>query len=77
MTQATDFLVDVGNPKALDETLSALPGTIAQVIGGPNGPFAERDGHYVVRVFGDTSVFKFACENQGYCKIVQELKELI
>lgn len=67
-----DFLVDVGNPAALDTTLSALPGVVAQVIGGPDGPFAEEDGHYIVRVFGNPSFFKFACENQGYCKIVRE-----
>jgi hypothetical protein len=70
--QYKDFLVDVGNPKALDETLAALPSVTAQVIGGPDGPFEQEDGHYVVRVFGNPGFFKFSVENQGYCRMVGE-----
>jgi arylamine N-acetyltransferase len=70
---ATDFLVDVGNPAALDATLTALPGVVAQVVGGPNGPFHREDGHYVVRVFGgDTAntMFEFMVGTQGYCTVI-------
>jgi hypothetical protein len=77
--EATDFLVDVGNPAALDATLTALPGVVAQVIGGPDGPFAEEDGHYIVRVFGGAmanSMFTFMVENQGYCRVVQQRETL-
>lgn len=69
----TDFLVDVGNPVALDETLTAMPGVNCQVIGGPNGPFSQQDGHYKVRVFGGevaNEMFEFMVTNQGYCKVV-------
>lgn len=75
MAEATDFLVDVGNPKALDETLQALPGVNAFVVGTPE-PIRE-NGHYVVRVFGDPFFFKFAVENQGYCTIIRERGDLL
>lgn len=80
MTAATDFLVDTGNPAALDETLRALPGVNAFVVGGPVGPFARDDGHHIVRVFGDSTaaqMFKFMVENQGYCTIVRERDDLV
>ncbi len=73
---ATDFLVDVGSPEALDETLQAAPGINAFVVGGPKGPFIKDDGHYIVRVFGEPSFFRFMIENQGYCTIVGEREEL-
>lgn len=77
--EATDFLVDVGNPAALDDTLRARPGANAFVVGGPSGPFREKDGHYIVRVFGGetaNSMFRFMVENQGYCKVVAECEGL-
>lgn len=78
--EAADFLVDVGNPAALDETLRALPGVNAFVVGGSEGPFPQEDGHYVVRVFGGEtaeSMFEFMVTNQGYCTIVGKRDGLI
>lgn len=77
--EAVDFLVDTGNPAALDETLQALPGVNALVLGGPDGPFPQEDGHYMVRVFGgqmQASMFKFMVENQGYCTVVEQREEI-
>lgn len=79
MIEATDFLVDVGNAAALDQTLQALPGVNALVVGGPEGPFARDGAHYIVRVFGGpeaNSMFKFMVENQGYCKVIRERETL-
>lgn len=76
---ATDFLVDVGNPAALDVTLQALPGIHALVVGGPDGPFPRDDGHYVVRVFDGelyATMFKMMMESQGYCRIVKQCEGL-
>lgn len=73
---ATDILVDVGNPVALDETLRALPGVVAMLIGGPEGPFKRVEDHYVVRVFGDPEMFEFMVTNQGYCTVVRRLEKL-
>ncbi len=76
--QVADFLVETGNPEYLDDTLQALPMTRAAVVGrGVPGGIIKRDGGYVVRVFGDPGFFKFACEQQGYCKIIKQLEELV
>lgn len=88
MTDATDFLVKSyggaafadRSAAALDETLRALPGVNATVVGGPAGPFAIVDGHHVVRVFGGIVVnqmFRFMVESQGYCTIVRECEETV
>lgn len=66
---ATDFTVKTGNPKALDATVQALPGTAAAVVDGSFNPAAKTA---VVRVFGNTMFFKFAMKNQGYGEIVAE-----
>lgn len=73
VVETTDFLVDVGNPAALDQTLQALSMLRAFVIGGPKGPFLQEDDHYIVRVFGgDTanSMFEYMMKSQGYCTVV-------
>lgn len=78
ITEATDFLVETGNPTYLDDTLQQLPNMHAFVVGrGVPGGFAMREGYNVVRVFGDTSWFKFAVEHQGYCKIIKQLDQTI
>jgi hypothetical protein len=76
--KAIDFLVETGNPERLDDTLQALPMMHAFVVGrGVPGGIVQRDGGYVVRVFGDPGFFKFAVEHQGYCKIIKQLDELV
>jgi hypothetical protein len=77
--EASDFLVDVWNPAALDATLQALPGVRSFVVGGPDGPFAEDGGHYIVRVFGGKdaeSMWEFMVTNQGYCTVVGRRESL-
>lgn len=61
-----DFLVKVGNPKALDQTLQQMG---AVLIGGPEN-FLMHDGAYVVRPLGDPGFVRFAVEHQGYAKII-------
>lgn len=78
LTQATDFLVQTGNPEMLDDTLAQLPGMYARVIGRTTpGGIQYKEGYPVVRVFGDTGWFRFAMEQQGYCKIIRQLEELV
>lgn len=71
----TDFLVDTPNPEALDRTLQSIG---AVLIGGgmPEG-FMRVGEHYVMRVLGNPGYVKFACETQGYCKIVGEYDALL
>lgn len=71
---AKDFLVDTGNPVAVDLTLNQIG---AVLVGAPD--YVKRDGYYVMRVLRDEAVgfVKFACEHQGYCKIIKELTELV
>jgi len=69
---AKDFLVETRNPKALDDTLMQIG---AVLVGGPD--YIMKDGFYVMRVLGNPAFVKFACENQGYCKIIKELPELV
>jgi predicted phage terminase large subunit-like protein len=57
-----------GNPAALDQTLQGLgPAVLLQK--GP-GVYLKQDGYYTIRVFGDPGFIKFACEQQGYCKVL-------
>ena len=72
-----DVLVETTDPAWLDKTLTDLPGVVAQVVGGPNGPFRQTEGYYVVRVFTGIDAFKFMVENQGYCKIFKILDALV
>jgi hypothetical protein len=75
-TQYTDFLVECADPVRLDDTLQSLPNMAAFVCGrGVPGGISLTDGCPTVRVFGDTSWFRFAVEHQGYCKIIREVKE--
>ena len=69
---ATDFLVETRNPEMLDKTLMSIG---AVLVGAPD--YIKRDGYYVMRVLGNPGFVKFACENQGYCKIVRQLDELV
>ena len=66
-----ELLVRVGNPDALDATLTALPGCIARVVGcgTPEGP-QRREGCYVVRVLRGAKFAEFAIRSQGYAEIV-------
>lgn len=74
---ATDILVEAADPADLDRTVQALPGCIAAVNGGPDGPFPKVDGAYVVRCFAGKEFLKFAIDQQGYGRVVRELEELI
>lgn len=72
MKEATDFLIECGNPEAFDRTIQSLGA--AALVGGPD--YIKKDGYYVMRVFGDSGFIKFAVKNQGYGKIVKELDTL-
>jgi hypothetical protein len=73
---ARDFLVDVGNPAALDATLGRMGAHLVQAEARPG--YLMVDGHYVMRaVSADPGFLRFACESQGYCTIVGELDELV
>jgi hypothetical protein len=77
-TKATDFLVEVKNPEMLDDTLQQMPMITARVVGrGVPGGIVKHDGYPVVRVFGDTGFFRFAMEQQGYCKVIRQLENTI
>lgn len=76
MTQAKDFLVQCGNPEAFDKTIQQL-GTAALIDAGTKGKYIQKDGHYVMRVFGNPDFLRFAIENQGYGKIIKELNETL
>lgn len=67
---ATDFLVETNNPEMLDATLQQMGAVL--IGGGMPGGFVKRDGYYVMRVLGNAGYVKFACEHQGYCKIIRE-----
>jgi len=64
-----DFYVETGNPKMLDATVQQL-GAAAIIQEGEE--YFRENGHYVMRIFGNPGFIKFACENQGYCRIVGE-----
>jgi len=74
---ATDFLVDTPSPAAVDATLAQLPGGAVLLQDDTEDGYLRRDGHYVMRVFGDPGFVRFACEQQGYCTIVEQLDELV
>lgn len=76
MKQATDIIVKTGNPAALDGILKQFGAVVVQSdIDKPI--YMERDGGYVVRVFGDPGFVKFVIKNQGYGEIIKELDELV
>ncbi len=72
--QAADFLVDVGNPAALDRTLLQMGAALVQE--GP-GVYKQVEGHYIMRALRNPDFVRFACESQGYCKIVRKLDQLV
>lgn len=75
---ATDLLLEYkGDPAALDRTLTSMPIPCALVQGEAAPGYLCHDGHYVARVFGDPRAFKFFVENQGYCRVISELDELL
>ena len=68
MIKHSDFLVETRNPQGLDATLLQLG---AALVGAPD--YIQHEGCYVMRVFGDPGFIKFACEHQGYCKIIRQI----
>ena len=71
-----ELLVKVGNPQALDKTLNSLGGLVGQNL---DGSYRQENGCYIVRaVSGNIGYIKFAIQNQGYAKIVEErdIKEI-
>lgn len=70
---ATDILVDTPNPEALDETIQSLGAALVQSGTG----YAQVDGHYVARVFGDPGFFEFSVTSQGYATVVRRLDVLL
>src|SRR5208282_5204344 len=71
----TDFLVTSQiperrlDPDVLDQTINSFGAALIRL---PGEDYVQVDGCYVMRVFGDPSFIKFACEKQGYCHIVGE-----
>ncbi len=73
--EAKDYLIETFNPDSLDEILNRWGAAL--VGGGTPGGYVRKDGYYVMRVFGDIGFIRFAFENQGYGKIIEELPELV
>lgn len=71
-TANNEFLVSVGNPEALENTFKQLGWADASLVKHPSGFYKMVQDYYVVRVLGDANFFVFACENQGYCKIIDK-----
>lgn len=72
--QATDILVQCGNPEAFEKTIKELGAAV--LITGVDG-YKKIDNCYVMRVFGDPGFIKFAITSQGYGQIIKELAELV
>lgn len=76
--QFTDFLVTSiypdGSlkPEGLDRTLNMMGAALIQLNSSQTmaPEYLTENGCYVMRVFGNPDFLKFACEHQGYCKIV-------
>lgn len=75
MPEAKDFLVETDDPEYLDATIRSFGAAL--VGGGMPGGFTKRGEYYVMRVFGDARFVKFAIENQGYGRVIEELPELV
>lgn len=73
--KATDFLVETNSPEYLDSTIQAWSAVL--VGGGMPGGFVKKGKYYVMRVFGNPDFVKFAVDEQGYCKIIEELPDLV
>lgn len=74
MKEATDFLISCNNPEAFDRTIQTMGAVLCD--GGNKGQYVQKDGYYIMRVYGDAGFLKFAIENQGYGKIIKQLDEL-
>lgn len=72
---ATDFIVEVGNPKAFDETVQQLGAALIEL--SPGVYLTNNEGYHVMRVLGDPGYVKFAVESQGYGRIVRQLDEAL
>lgn len=68
MAEPIDFLVETPNPDALDTTLQQIGAVL--IGGGTPQRYLQIGDYYVMRVLGDPGFVKFACETQGYCRIV-------
>jgi hypothetical protein len=71
----SDFEVQYkGDPSVLDRILQQL-GSAVLIQSKSTKPmeYEKRHGNYVMRVFGNPGFIKFACENQGYCKVIEEV----
>lgn len=70
----TDFLVEVtGDPAAVDQTLNQIGAVL--VGGGMPGGYVKVDGYFLMRALGNPGFVKFACESQGYCRVVKQLEK--
>lgn len=69
-----DYLVQSGNPKALDELLQTMG---AYLFSPEKDIYPTTEGCYTMRIFnlGLEGYIKFACESQGYCKIVRKVED--
>ena len=75
---AVDFLVETRSPSGLDKVFEYMQVIRAQVVGlGTPGGVVRVDGYVVVRVFSDPGFFQFACESQGYCRVIRRLEALV
>lgn len=73
MKEYTDFLIECGNPKAFDKTINQF-GAVLFDGGNKGNYYADKDGYYRMRVYGDPGFVKFAIQNQGYGKIIKQLQ---
>ena len=72
MEQPKDFLVQCNNPESFDRTIQAFGAVLMD--GGVKGKYIQKDGLYTMRVFNDPNFVKFAIEQQGYGKVISEVK---
>ena len=65
-----ELIVRTNNRDALDRTLQQIGGLVSET---PESPIKYGKGAYAVRaISGDVGFLKFACENQGYAKVIGE-----
>jgi hypothetical protein len=68
--RAQDILVDTSNPDLLDRTVQSFGAAL--VGGGMPGGYIKKNGHYIVRCFGNADFVKFAITHQGYGTVIEE-----
>jgi hypothetical protein len=74
--QATDMIVQCGNPIVLDGILHSFGTAVIQDdLDKPT--YMQREGGYVVRCFSDAVFIKFVIEHQGYGRVIKILDKLI